>query len=149
MITVTACVDEQEFLREVRINGLLRYNIEQTGGKLREPDLEICYAARDENGIIVGGVQGSTYLQSLEVDVLWTRGSHRGQGIAARLLQRAEQDAREAGCLLSHLTTYSFQAPRFYEKQGYEVCGKIEGFPDGICLYVLKKPLREAQEGSI
>lgn len=147
MITVTPCTDDEEFLREVRLGGLLQYNMEQTGGKLREPDLDICYAARDENGRIVGGIQGSTYLYALEIDVLWTQESHRGQGVASRLLRQAECQAAKAGCTLAHLTTYSFQAPRFYEKQGYRICGSVDGFPDGICLFVLKKTLTEG-EGS-
>ena len=146
MITVETCTNDEEFLREVRINGLLQYNMEKTGGKLREPDFDICYVARDGSGGVVGGVQGSTYLHALEVDVLWTHEAYRGQGLASRLLQKAERDAVEAGCVLSHLTTYSFQAPRFYEKQGYQVCGKIDGFPEGICLYVLKKHLGEGRK---
>jgi len=31
---------------------------------------------------------------------------------------------------LAHLTTYSFQAPQFYQKNGFVVCGEIDGFPD-------------------
>ena len=54
--------DEQEFLNTVRINGLLKYNMDKTKGKLKEPDVEIMKVARNENGIIIGGIAGSTYL---------------------------------------------------------------------------------------
>lgn len=133
--------DEQEFLNTVRINGLLKYNMDKTKGKLKEPDIEIMKVARNENGIIIGGIAGSTYLSSLEIEVLWVREAYRGQSIASQLLNEIENEAKEAGCLLAHLTTYSFQAPSFYQKNGYVVCGEIEGFPDNIKLHILKKLL--------
>ncbi len=138
IVIFTNCPD-QEFLKTVRINGLLKYNMEKTNGKLKKPDMEIRRVARDENGHIVGGVQGSTYLSSLEVEVLWVSESYRGQGLASRLLAEIEDEAKEVGCQLAHLTTYSFQAPTFYQKQGYVICGEIEGFPDKIQMYMLKK----------
>lgn len=133
--------DEQEFLNTVRINGLLKYNMDKTKGKLKDPDVEIMKVARNENGIIIGGIAGSTYLSSLEIEVLWVSEAYRGQSIASQLLNEIENEAKEAGCLLAHLTTYSFQAPCFYQKNGYVVCGEIEGFPDSIRLYILKKLL--------
>lgn len=133
--------DEQEFLNTVRINGLLKYNMAKTKGKLKEPDIEIMKVARNENGVIIGGIAGSTYLSSLEIEVLWVSEAYRGQRIASQLLNEIENEAKEAGCLLAHLTTYSFQAPCFYQKNGYTVCGEIEGFPDNIKLHILKKLL--------
>lgn len=133
--------DEEEFLNTVRINGLLKYNMDKTKGKLKEPDIEIMKVARNENGIIIGGIAGSTYLSSLEIEVLWVSEAYRGQSIASQLLNEIENEAKEAGCLLAHLTTYSFQAPSFYQKNGYVVCGEVEGFPDNIKLHILKKLL--------
>jgi GNAT superfamily N-acetyltransferase len=133
--------DEQEFLNTVRINGLLKYNMAETSGKLKEPDIEIIKVARDESGAIIGGIAGSTYLSSLEIEVLWVSEAYRGQGIASQLLEAIENEAKKAGCQLAHLTTYSFQAPQFYQKNGFAICGEIEGFPDNIKLYTLKKPL--------
>lgn len=133
--------DEQEFLNNVRINGLLKYNMAKTNGKLKEPDVEIMKVARDDRGIIIGGISGSTYLSSLEIEVLWVNEAYRGQSIASQLLKEIENEAKEAGCQLAHLTTYSFQAPQFYQKRGFVVCGEIDGFPNNIKLYILKKLL--------
>jgi len=133
--------DEQEFLNTVRINGLLKYNMAKTKGKLKEPDIQMMKVARDENGIIIGGIAGSTYLSSLEIEVLWVSKAYRGQNIASQLLEEIENEAKEAGCQLAHLTTYSFQAPQFYQKNGFVVCGEIDGFPDNIKLHMLKKLL--------
>jgi len=44
--------DEEEFLNTVRINGLLKYNIDKTKGKLKEPDIEIMKVARNENALL-------------------------------------------------------------------------------------------------
>lgn len=89
----------------------------------------------------MGGVSGSTYLSSLEIEVLWVQEAYRGQKIASRLLEVIENQAKDAGCQIVHLTTYSFQAPLFYQKQGYVICGEVNGFPDDIRLYTLKKQL--------
>ncbi|CAM4047792.1 hypothetical protein [Mesobacillus zeae] len=40
IVIFTNCTD-QEFLNTVRINGLQKYNIEKTNGKLKKPDMEI------------------------------------------------------------------------------------------------------------
>jgi len=140
-VTISNCCDDQEFLNAVRLNGLLQYNMDKTKGKLKIPDLEFAIVARNEGGIIIGGVSGCTYLSALEVEVLWVAEAYRGQNIASSLLDTIEKEARKAGCQLAHLTTYSFQAPLFYQKQGYVICGEIDGFPDDIKLYVLKKQL--------
>lgn len=132
---------EQEFLKSVRINGLLEYNMKKTNGKLKVPDMELVNIARNEEGAIVGGVSGSTYLSSLEIEVLWVQEAYRGQQIACHLLKEIEYQAKNAGCQIAHLTTYSFQAPLFYQKQGYVICGEVDGFPDDIRLYTLKKQL--------
>jgi GNAT superfamily N-acetyltransferase len=140
-VSILSQYDEQAFLKTVRINGLLKYNMSETKGKLKEPDIEIRKIACNENGEIIGGIAGSTYLSSLEIEVLWVSEAYRGQGIASRLLKAVESEAKSAGCKLAHLTTYSFQAPEFYKKSGYVVCGEIDGFPDNIRLLTLKKPL--------
>jgi len=140
-ITIYNDCSEQEFINSVRINGLLEHNMKKTKGKLKVPNMEFTNIARNEKGVIVGGVSGSTYLSSLEIEVLWVQEAYRGQKIASRLLEVIEHQAKDAGCQIVHLTTYSFQAPLFYQKQGYVICGEVNGFPDDIRLYTLKKQL--------
>lgn len=65
--------DEQEFLKSVRINGLLKYNMKKTKGKLKVPNKDFVNIARNEEGLVVGGISGSTYLSSLEIEVLWVQ----------------------------------------------------------------------------
>lgn len=70
-VTILNQCNNQEFLEFVRINGLLKYNLAKTSGKLKIPDIEIVRIARNQNGTIIGGASGSTYLSSLEVEVMW------------------------------------------------------------------------------
>ena len=50
-----------------------------------------------------------------------------------------EAEARARGCIGATLGTYDFQARPFYEKQGYEVFGTLEPYPNGHCSYYLRK----------
>ena len=44
----------------------------------------------------------------------------RGQGIGSQLLQQAESEAKKRNCRFAFVNTYQFQAPAFYQKQGYK-----------------------------
>ncbi len=54
---------------------------------------------------------------------------------------RAELEARQRGARCAYLDTFSFQAPDFYKKQGYEVFGELRDFPEGHRRYFLRKQL--------
>ncbi|MCB0117125.1 MAG: GNAT family N-acetyltransferase [Caldilineaceae bacterium] len=109
--------------RRVRVDGLNPFQI----------------VVRDDEGEIVAGVAASTYWQWLEVDKLWVDESLRGRGVGRQLLRRAEEIAIERGCLRAMLTTYSFQARGFYEKEGYRIVGALEDYPPGSTFYWLRK----------
>jgi GNAT superfamily N-acetyltransferase len=88
---------------------------------------------------ILGGLLGQVYYKGMHVQLLWVSESLRKTGIGSSLLQRAEDLARESSCTLIYLDTFSFQAPKFYEKWGFEIFGKIENFPDTYTRYFLVK----------
>ncbi|MDQ0273973.1 ribosomal protein S18 acetylase RimI-like enzyme [Cytobacillus purgationiresistens] len=68
--------------------------------------------------------------------------SLRGNGYGKELLNRIEKIARENRCKLIQLDTFSFQAPNFYQKNGYEIVGLIEEHPNKENQqYYLKKKL--------
>lgn len=95
----------------------------------------------DAHGQLQGGVVAKIWGQCLEVDYLWVHASLRGQGHGTRLLQTVEQEARSQGCRSAVLDTYSFQAPAFYQKLGYQVLGSVDGYPQGYQKVFLKKTL--------
>ena len=132
---------ELELKEIVCLKGLLQYNIDATGGLLQKPSLDINLVVRNGEGLVVGGIMCETYLMCLDIDVLWMDKAYRGQGFGHQLISRAENIAREAGCLFAHTCTYSFQSPEFYKRQGYEIYAVMDGFPNDIKLYRLKKNL--------
>ena len=85
---------------------------------------------RDEAGDIIAGLHGWTWAGWLEIRLLWVHPDQRGQGLGKALLFAAEQKARERGCNRAVLDSYSFQAPDFYRKFGYEVFATLDGFPE-------------------
>jgi ribosomal protein S18 acetylase RimI-like enzyme len=55
---------------------------------------------------------------------------HRRKGLAGELMQRAEEQAREAGCaaVVLHVFTGNATAIRFYERRGYLFSQLVAGF---------------------
>lgn len=89
------------------------------------------FMIQDEKQEIVAGISGWTWAQACEIQTLWVHPSWRGQGYGQRLLGVAEQEAREHGCKAILLSSYSFQAPDFYQKHGYELVWQLNDFPPG------------------
>jgi ribosomal-protein-alanine N-acetyltransferase len=68
----------------------------------------------------------------------------RRQGLAGELMQRAEDQAREAGCaaVVLHVFTGNAGAIRFYERRGYLFDHRVPGFyGPGTDALVYRKPL--------
>ncbi|MGW5615004.1 GNAT family N-acetyltransferase [Streptomyces sp. NPDC003877] len=100
------------------------------------------WAVNDGDGDLAGGLVGHTWATWLHVTYLWVDERHRGRGLGARLLAEAERLATtRRACRSSRLETWDFQAPRFYEKQGYEVVCVVPDYPPGITEYTLVKRL--------
>jgi GNAT superfamily N-acetyltransferase len=98
---------------------------------------------RAENGEVQGGLAGDVYLGWLFVRYLWVAEEHRGGGYGERLLREAEDEARSRGCHAVWLDTFSFQAPGFYRRLGYQEFGRLEDYPAGHSRHFLWKPLAE------
>ena len=96
---------------------------------------------KDAAGEILGGLISSTYWGWLEVNVLWIAEGLRRHGHGRTLLRMAEAEARTLGCSHVMLTTYSFQARGFYEKEGYRVVGEMVDYPPGAVYYWMRKDL--------
>jgi GNAT superfamily N-acetyltransferase len=118
--------------------GLEAFNTEQIGD-YAYADFQL-YARR--NGQVIGGLFGHSGMGWLYIDYLWLDGRERGLGLGAQLLQAAEIEARKRGCVGVFLYTYSFQAPDFYQKQGFQIMGVLEDCPPGHQRYYLKKALK-------
>jgi GNAT superfamily N-acetyltransferase len=122
------------FVRE----GLALFNVAVTGDAYYSP---LAIFLKDERGAVLGGALGHVWGGWLDLDALWVTEPYRGQGYGAKLLRAAEDEARMQGCHGIFLTSFSFQAPTFYEKFGYEVVADIPDYPKGHSYQVLKKAL--------
>jgi len=97
---------------------------------------------RDSEGQIIAGLIAELWGGCLELRYLWVREDRRGCGYGTRLLAAAEAEALARDCMQVVVDTFSFQAPTFYEKHGYAVCGVVDDFPQGFSKYVLNKRIR-------
>jgi GNAT superfamily N-acetyltransferase len=57
------------------------------------------------------------------------RAEDRGAGLGARLLEEFEAEARSRGCRRVFVTSFTFQAPGFYERHGYREIFPWEAVP--------------------
>jgi GNAT superfamily N-acetyltransferase len=90
---------------------------------------------------ISGGLYGFTDRGWLRIEVLVIQEHLRHQGIGARLLLAAEDEARRRGCHSAWLDTFSFQALPFYERHGYTIFGALDQYPDSHTRYFVRKSL--------
>ena len=118
--------------------GITDYNTQQAGD---DHVKRLCFVVYGPNQEIVGGVIGATYWDWLYIDLMWLREDIRRHGFGRRLLTLAEDEARQRGAKNVYLDTFSFQAPEFYKKLGYEVFGELKDFPVGHQRYFLTKQL--------
>ena len=96
---------------------------------------------RDDGGEVQGGLAGDVYLGWLFVRYLWVAEEHRGGGYGVRLLREAEDEARSRGCHAIWLDTFSFQAPAFYRRLGFQEFGRLDDYPAGHARHFFWKPL--------
>jgi GNAT superfamily N-acetyltransferase len=61
--------------------------------------------------------------------------------LGTRLLQAAEQEARRRGCTQIVLMTFSFQAPAFYQRNGFEAIATLDDHPRGHQNMLMRKRL--------
>jgi len=94
-----------------------------------------------ENGRVVGGICGNTWGGTCEVRQFWVDPAHRGRGLGTRLFDAAQREASRRGCTQIVLMTFSFQAPAFYERRGFEILATIEDDPAGYRNLLMRKRL--------
>ena len=94
---------------------------------------------RDEARTIVAGLDASFYAGWLFVNNLWVHADLRRQGIGRMLMKEAERRALERGCHSAWLDTFSFQAPEFYPRLGYEPFGTLDYPPEHKRIFFRKR----------
>jgi len=121
--------------------GLEAYNMEKTNGEFNSPQPWLNLVLKDHEGKIVGGILTSTLYWSLYLEVLWVDNKYRGLGYGRHLVLAAQKLAKKNGCITSHVYTFSWQAPDFYQAVGYKLIATYEGYHGGITELILMKRL--------
>ena len=121
---ITDAINEQD--QKSIYEGLLKYNLERLEDQSPK-DLGVYM--RDEAGNIVAGLTGTTHGNWLMIKFLWVSESLRGKNIGSEILKQAEATAKTRGCKFAFLDTFSFQAPLFYQKHGYQEVFAQEDYP--------------------
>lgn len=99
------------------------------------------FAIESSNGEFEAGISGFHYYGCFYIDLLFVAEKARGKGYGSKLMEKAENLAKERGCLFMAVNTMDFEAKPFYTKHGFEVEFIREGFEKGAVMYYMRKPL--------
>jgi len=134
MIPVDPTPDDVQFLED-RI-----YEFNSSTTDITDGELLALFVREGDR--IVAGICGNTWGGTCELRQFWVEESQRHRGLGGRLFQAAEQEARRRGCTQIVLMTFSFQAPAFYERHGFEVVATIDDHPRGHRNLLMRKLLQ-------
>jgi len=136
-ITLTDAPDDAE--EAVITDGLRAYNEAEAGhSDSRALAVLVTDPATKK---VVGGLLGRTSFGLLRVDRFFLPEELRRGRLGSRILAMAEEEGRRRGCTRAVLSTLHFQAPGFYQKQGWEVAARIECEPPGHTRFYMTKKL--------
>lgn len=124
--------------REAILTPLRAYNAAKAGATVSE---QIALLVRNDSDEILGGLYGRVFYQWFFIELLSVPELARGQGMGSKLMQMAEDLAREKKCVGMWLDTFEFQAPEFYRKCGYSEIGHIADYPPGYKHFFFQKRL--------
>lgn len=104
---------------------------------------ELTVRIDDEAGL-AAGLSGWTWGLAAGIAMTWVRADCRGLGLGAQLLAAFEAEAAARGVRVVHVTSFTFQAPSFYERNGYVEFARWESLPvEGEADVHLRKELAQ------
>lgn len=119
-------------------DSLAAFNVQDVGPAERRA---LAVLVRDDKGRLAAGISGYTAWGWLYVQWLWVDERLRGQNMAARMLQAAEDEATARGCHGAYIDTFNPTALKVYQRQGYQPFGTLPDFPKGRTRTFLAKNL--------
>lgn len=104
---------------------------------------------RDTEDKVLGAVIGSCLFGRMHIRTLWVDEGIRSSGWGRKLMETAESEAVRRGCTHAYTDTFSWQAPDFYKKLGYQEVGALEDYPPGENLKYLSKRLMDRSSNAV
>ncbi|PKH42007.1 N-acetyltransferase [Nocardioides alpinus] len=123
-MTTTAGADPE--LDQRLSDELSAFNAAATPGVAAAEELTV---RMETEGELIAGASGWTWGQAAGIAMTWVRQDQRGAGVGARLLAAFESEAADRGCTHVFVTSFTFQAPEFYQRLGYEEIFRWDSVP--------------------
>ena len=79
-----------------------------------------CFIAK-ENDELMGAIAGAIFFSEVYIDELVVREDQRGKDIGTKLINAVEEYYKDSGFDNMNTCTNEFQAPKFYEKCGFQL----------------------------
>lgn len=115
-----------------------QHSLSMTGVDLAyEP---IAFEIQDQ-GVNVGVCVVQFFWGNLHIQSLIVHPDYRQKGLGKQLMIHALNFAKAQGCAFASVEIMSFQAPEFYQKMGFNIDFKREGYATGASVYYLRKAL--------
>ena len=102
---------------------------------------ELVFKITDGGELVGGMISSADTWGSVEFQNLWIDERYRGKGLGSAIIREVERTAKEMGCYISIVSTWSYQARPLYEKHGYTLCSTVTDWPKGYDSYYLSKRL--------
>ena len=83
----------------------------------------------EQEGRVVAGVSGWTWGQAAGIGMTWVHEDRRGTGVGTSAMTAFEREAKRRGCAHVFVTSFTFQAPGFYQRLGYQEIFRWESVP--------------------
>jgi len=97
------------------------------------------FILKNNDGKVIGGVNGYTTLGTIFTEGLWVAEQYRGQDYGKDLLRQVEDLAKEKRCVANQSTCFTFQNLEFFKKHGYRFYGQTDAYPNDVIEYFLIK----------
>lgn len=123
---------------EILCKGLEQHAKQTIGKTSFEP---FGFLVHNDSEKLIGGCTGELVYGTLYIKFLWVEKLERGKGIGRKLIEKAENFAKENNCCNITLHTFNWQAKEFYEKMGYNTEFIYDGYDDNFQLYFFRKRL--------
>ena len=128
-----------EEIKNIINKGFKEHAIETIGRN--ELDPPICFYFTDTKNKIIAAVVTQNFWGALHIKNVWVHKERRSHGYGRTLMNEALKYAKEKGYKFAFVETMSFQAPEFYQKLGFKLELKRDGYSLDTSFCYFKKDL--------